>query len=168
MASLRTATADGDDLAARTRLLEASYLAGVAMNNAGLGAVHAISHAIGGRYDLPHGHTNALLLPAVVRRNGERSPRARERYASLVESTAPAHEVLADRLRRLRIDVGLDDCPPGTPDDWAWESVAASAVANVNVETNPVEYAESDVVDLCRRSPFGNESPRPLGSETTK
>ena len=155
--AIRTASADGDDLAARERLLEASFLAGVAMNNAGLGAVHAISHAIGGRHDLPHGHTNAALLPAVVRRNGDRSPRARERYTSLTATTAPAHLTLADRLRRLRTDVGLDGLPTDGPEDWAWDDVAAFAVDNVNMETNPVAYDEADVVELCRRA-FRNHS----------
>ncbi|WIV66401.1 iron-containing alcohol dehydrogenase family protein [Natrialbaceae archaeon AArc-T1-2] len=150
--SLRTATTDGENLETRERLLEASYLAGVAMNNAGLGAVHAISHAISGRYDLPHGHTNARLLPAVVRHNGERSPQARERYATLVETTEPAHEAVAARLTRLRRDVGLDEDPPGTPDAWALEAVADSAIENVNMDTNPASYTESDVVDSCRRA----------------
>lgn len=148
--TLRKATVDGEDLAARERMLEASYLAGVAMNNAGLGAVHAISHAIGGRYDLPHGHTNALLLPIVVRLNGERSPRVRKQYASLVEPSGPAHEVLADRLVQLRRDVDLDGLPSGSPADLEWEEVAASAVDNVNAATNPVTFTEVDVIERCR------------------
>ncbi|MDQ2052223.1 iron-containing alcohol dehydrogenase [Natronolimnohabitans sp. A-GB9] len=149
-ASLRTAVLEGDDLAARTRMLEASYLAGVAMNNAGLGAVHAISHAIGGEYDLPHGHVNAVLLPTVVRENGNRSARVREQFASIVESTGPAHELLADQLRRLRRDVGLDELPAETPAEWAWDDISSFAVDNINMQTNPIQYTESEITDLCR------------------
>jgi alcohol dehydrogenase class IV len=43
----------------------AEYLAGMAFNSAGLGYVHAMSHQLGGFYDLPHGVCNAVLLPAV-------------------------------------------------------------------------------------------------------
>lgn len=62
---LRVAVARGDDLEARDRMTYAQYLAGMAFNNAGLGHVHAMSHQLGGMYDLPHGVCNALLLPHV-------------------------------------------------------------------------------------------------------
>ncbi|MFC4542464.1 iron-containing alcohol dehydrogenase family protein [Halosolutus amylolyticus] len=149
--SLRAVVADGDDLAARESLQQASYLAGVAMNNAGLGAVHAVSHALGGVHDLPHGHLNAMLLPAVVRRNGERDPGARARYATLVESARRPHVELADRVERLRRDVGLQHLPD-VPEDWQLEIVAETAVDNLNMKTNPFEYDEDAVVSICRHA----------------
>lgn len=148
--ALVPAVTDGTDLAARSRMLQASYLAGVAMNNAGLGAAHAISHALGGRYDLPHGHTNALLLPAVVRKNGARSPLARQRYGSVTSSITPAHEALAERLSRLRSTTGLATSPPGAPDPSAveWSGVSERAVDNINMRTNPVAFDRDDVTDV--------------------
>jgi len=59
---LRVAVARGDDLEARDRMAYAQYLAGMAFNNAGLGYVHAMSHQLGGMYNLPHGVCNALLF----------------------------------------------------------------------------------------------------------
>ena len=47
----------------------ASILAGLAFSNAGLGAVHALAHSLGGAHDLPHGECNALLLPLVIEAN---------------------------------------------------------------------------------------------------
>lgn len=151
--ALMTAATESDDgtLVVREQLLSASYLAGIAMNNAGLGAVHAISHAIGGRHDLPHGHLNAVLLPAVVRHNGERSPRARARYASLVGTARPPHDALADRIEQLFGGLGLERAPPGFPSDPEYDDVATSAVKNINMGTDPVDYTANDVVEICHR-----------------
>lgn len=147
---LPTAVDDGGAIDARTTMLAASYLAGMAMNNAGLGAVHGISHAIGGLYDTPHGHTNALLLPPVVRRNAAGSEAARAQYAGLLEDHGEPGGTLADELAGLRRAVGLDEDLPGLPPAPDWDRVAERAVANVNIETNPVAFSEADVIEICR------------------
>lgn len=149
--SLSAAVANGNDRTAREALQQASYLAGVAMNNAGLGAVHAVSHALGGIHDLPHGHLNAVILPAIIRRNGEQSPDARARYATLVDSSRPPHEELADRVEHLRHNVGLDGLPE-VPSDWQLAAVAETAVKNLNMKTNPVQYDEETVVSICQQT----------------
>lgn len=147
---LPVAVTDGDDLQARGDLLTASYLAGVAMNNAGLGAVHAISHAIGGIYDTPHGHTNAFLLPAVVRANAAHSRRAFGTYAAVTKETDAPGDVLARQLQTLREMVGLDAELPGLPESPDWDRVADRAVPNVNMETNPVALSDETVIEICR------------------
>jgi alcohol dehydrogenase len=68
-ASLPRAYADGTDLAARSQMLLAAHLAGVAMANTGLGLCHAIGHSIGARWDIAHGMALAALLPEVLRFN---------------------------------------------------------------------------------------------------
>ena len=67
--SLREAVYQGWSLKARSDMLLASFLAGVAFSNAGLGAVHAAAFPVGGRYHVPHGLACALLLPAVMEYN---------------------------------------------------------------------------------------------------
>jgi alcohol dehydrogenase class IV len=54
---------------ARDRLLLSSCLAGAAFNASSLGICHSLSHALGGRFHLPHGRLNGVLLPTVVRYN---------------------------------------------------------------------------------------------------
>lgn len=66
---LPRATADGDDLEARSSTLLASCMAGLAFTNAGVGVVHALAHSLGGKYGTHHGLTNAVLLPFGVRFN---------------------------------------------------------------------------------------------------
>lgn len=147
---LPVAVENGEDLKAREDMLAASYLAGLAMSNAGLGAVHGISHSIGGLYDTPHGHTNALLLPAVVRHNAKGSALARGVYADICGDTNSPGETLATQLTTLREAVGLDAELQGLPEDPDWEQIGELAVENVNTETNPAELTPDEVVDICR------------------
>jgi alcohol dehydrogenase len=65
------------DLTARAGMLLASLYAGLAFSNAILGALHAMSHSLGGLLDLPHGQCNAILMEHVVDFNYEAAP---ERY----------------------------------------------------------------------------------------
>ncbi len=65
-AHLRRAYAHGEELEARSGLLRASHLAGRAFARAYVGYVHAISHAVGSRYHIPHGLANAVVLPYVL------------------------------------------------------------------------------------------------------
>ncbi len=66
---LRTAVAQGSNLEARTNMLEASLLAGIAFANAGVTAVHAFAYPIGAEYHIPHGVANTLMLAPVMRFN---------------------------------------------------------------------------------------------------
>jgi alcohol dehydrogenase class IV len=67
--NLRMAYAHGQNLAARTNMMEGSLLAGIAFANAGVGAVHAFAYPLGGEFHLAHGLTNTLILPYVMRYN---------------------------------------------------------------------------------------------------
>ncbi len=66
MQYLPIAVENGKDETARSMMAYAEYVAGMAFSNAGLGMVHAMAHALGGRYNLPHGVCNAVLLPYVL------------------------------------------------------------------------------------------------------
>jgi alcohol dehydrogenase len=63
---LPRAVADGTDAEARGQMLLAAHMAGVAMASTGLGACHAVGHALGGRFNLPHGVALTLVLPEVL------------------------------------------------------------------------------------------------------
>ena len=64
------ASFDGD-VSVRLNIHIASTMAGLAFNQAGLGLCHALSHALGGQFHIPHGRLNAILLPAVVSCNND-------------------------------------------------------------------------------------------------
>lgn len=64
--SLPLVAGQGENIEARENMALASYMAGVAFSNAGLGLVHAMAHQIGARYHIPHGMANSLMLPSVM------------------------------------------------------------------------------------------------------
>lgn len=65
--NLREAYHDGNNMTARRNMLHASYYAGVAFTISYVGYVHAVAHSLGGKYNIPHGLANAVLLPIVLR-----------------------------------------------------------------------------------------------------
>ena len=67
--NLRMAYAYGENLSARSSMMEGSLLAGIAFANAGVGAVHAFAYPLGGEFHLAHGLTNTLMLPYIMRYN---------------------------------------------------------------------------------------------------
>jgi alcohol dehydrogenase len=61
--NLPLATMDGTNIDARSAMLVASMMAGLSFTNAGVGIVHALAHAFGGKFGTHHGVTNAIFLP---------------------------------------------------------------------------------------------------------
>ena len=93
---------DGADLAAREQMALASTYAGLAFTRANVGNVHAIAHQLGGRYHVPHGLANAIMLPPVLRFS---LPDAAPRLARLARHVGLAGRgdpALAKALRRRR------------------------------------------------------------------
>ncbi len=67
--NIRIAFAKGDNIEARTAMMEGALLAGIAFANAGVTAVHAFAYPIGAEFHIPHGIANTLMLPHVIRFN---------------------------------------------------------------------------------------------------
>ena len=87
------------DLGAKGDMLLCSCMAGMAFNAAGLGVCHAMAHALGGRYHVPHGRLNAVLLPAVVACNAQT---AGERYTALARQAGLGGSAETVALRNLK------------------------------------------------------------------
>lgn len=87
--SLREAVGNGGNMEARTDMLLASTMAGVAFINGGLGLVHSVAHALGGRYNIAHGLANAIMLPIVMNFNlGAAPSRYRDIAAAMGETVS--------------------------------------------------------------------------------
>lgn len=69
--NLKPAFDNGEDLVARKNMLYASNYAGQAFSKSYVGYVHALSHAISGQYDYPHGYVNAIILPIMLELYGD-------------------------------------------------------------------------------------------------
>lgn len=85
-ANLLPACEDGNNLSARQAMLLGACLAGQAFSNAPVAAVHALAYPIGGIFHVPHGLSNALVLPHVLRFN---APQAAPLYAELAGIVVP-------------------------------------------------------------------------------
>ena len=97
-ANLRAAVADGGDRGAREGMCMAAYYAGIAINQVNVGNVHAIAHQLGGKYGIPHGVANAMVLPHVLEFC---AAEAEQSLAELAELAGVAADG-ADRRARAR------------------------------------------------------------------
>jgi alcohol dehydrogenase len=112
-ANLIKACEDGRNLAARQAMLLGALLAGQAFSNAPVAAVHALAYPIGGIFHVPHGLSNSLVLPHVLRFN---APEAAGLYAELAEIVVPAAsgstearaEALAVAMQQIAIVTGIE------------------------------------------------------------
>ncbi len=69
-ADLKKAYDDGSDAKARESMLRAAYCAGIAFTRSYVGYVHGVAHSLGGRYGIPHGLANAVILPYFLEEYG--------------------------------------------------------------------------------------------------
>ena len=118
-AALETAVHTPRDIAARSDMLLGSLLAGQAFANSPVAAVHALAYPIGGHYKVPHGLSNALVLPQVLRFNAVTAPQSYAEIAACafpdlaglspqVAATAFA-EAMADLSKRCGLQQRLRD-----------------------------------------------------------
>ncbi|GIJ00110.1 acetaldehyde dehydrogenase/alcohol dehydrogenase [Sediminihabitans luteus] len=108
-------TVGGDATVAREKMHNAASIAGMAFANAMLGMVHAMAHTVGSTYHLVHGRTNAVLLPHVIRYNGQ-VPAKATAWPKADRYVAP------ERFQQIAQHLGL---PAATPDE-AVESYASA------------------------------------------
>lgn len=150
-ANLHTAVHQGENIQARSSMLLGAMLAGQAFANAPVAAVHALAYPLGGIFHIPHGLSNSLVLPHVMRFN---LPAARELYAELAPLVLPAGRpatenpagALIDYLVELSENVLLPqrlrdvDIP-----EQAIERLAADAMLQQRLlVNNPREVTEAD------------------------
>ena len=113
--NLETAVSDGSNREAREAMAIAAFYAGQAINQVNVGNVHAIAHQIGGKYGIPHGLANALVLPHVLEFCHDE---AQERLADLAvlvgagqegEDSSQLAHAFVRAVRDLRTEVGIPD-----------------------------------------------------------
>lgn len=154
--NLRRAYANGNDIEARTEMLQASCVAGMAFSNTQNGLDHALALAIGGRFHLPHGLLTAFICPWVMEYNLMACP---DKFINIAEAfgenTAGLPKMEAAGLAVKAIKRILDDLKISyrlrdydVPKESFPELAKATVGAARLISNNPRSVTEQDVIDL--------------------
>jgi len=113
----------------------AQYIAGMGFSNVGLGIVHSMAHQLGAVYDTPHGIANAIILPTVMRYNGE---------------------VCADRFREILCHIGRTDARDLNDQDvintFVWMISELSKAVGVTQTVKDTGCREEDIEMLAQKA----------------
>lgn len=140
----------------------AQYIAGMGFSNVGLGIVHSMAHQLGAIYDTPHGLANAILLPTVMRFNGEDPATAQRFREILCEIGRPDAANLNDQdvintfvwmISELSKSVGITQRvrDVGAKEE-DFEMLADKAMQDPCKPGNPREVSKEDFIELFRRA----------------
>ena len=158
---IRTACAEPGNRAAREAMMLGATTAGMAFSNASVALVHGMSRPIGAFFHVPHGLSNAMLLPEITAFS---APAALDRYADCAQAMGIAEEGegsqaavarLLDELRRLNADLQVP-----TPRAWGIDAgryeellpvMATQALASGSPANNPRVPSSDEIIGLYRR-----------------
>lgn len=156
---LRPSVASKLNREAKENMAIASLQAGLAFSNAILGAVHAMSHSIGGRYPMLHGDVNAVLLPFVMEFNMLASPQKFRDIAELLgEQTEGLSQFEAGKKAIKHVqDLSLDIGAPQSLvemglEQHAIKELSVLALHDACMITNPRDISEEDVERLFQKA----------------
>ena len=159
--NIRTACADPQNRAAREAMMLGATTAGMAFSNSSVCLVHGMSRPIGAFFHVPHGLSNAMLLPEITAFS---APAALERYADCARAMGVAEEDegsqaavarLLDELRGLN-----DDLKVPTPRAWGIEAdryqellpvMASQALGSGSPANNPRIPTRDEIIELYHR-----------------
>ena len=137
----------------------AQYIAGMGFSNVGLGIVHSMAHQLGAVYDTPHGLANAILLPTVMRFNGEVCyERFRDILIALgVDAKDMNKEQVIDKfvemIKELSKKVGITQTVKDTGcKEEDFEMLAQKAMNDACRPGNPRETTKEDFIELFRKA----------------
>jgi len=163
--SIRDAWHNGSDQEARQNMLLGSFQAGIAFSNASVGLVHSMSEPLGACFHVPHGLSNAMLLPAVTGFSVDAAP---ARYAKiarsmeLVDSSAPVQEccrILIDRLGQLNRELEIPSPKSSGIDEASYEKdiekMTDDAAAATSTANNPIAATTDQIKEIYRHTYAG-------------
>lgn len=158
--NLRGAYHDGSNKTAREAMMLGSTLAGIAFSNASVALVHGMSRPIGAAFHVPHGLSNAMLLPSVTEFS---IPHAQQRYADCARAMGVASELddnetanknLLTELRALNDELQVPTLAQFGADKQQFmallPTMAKQALASGSPANNPIEPSDSQIMAIYR------------------
>ena len=159
--NLRDAVNNPDNMKAREQMMLGATLAGIAFSNASVALVHGMSRPIGAHFHVPHGMSNAMLLPAVTEYS---IPAAKERYADCAvamgladagTNTEIAVERLLIELKQLNRDLNVPTMTEFGIDHQEYldciDIMAEQALASGSPNNNPRVPDKKTLVELYKQ-----------------
>jgi len=154
--NIRSAVKEGTDLSARQHMLFGAMLAGQAFANAPVAAVHALAYPLGGHFHIPHGLSNALVLPHVLRFNASHAQAEYAQLAPLVDPGIKAQteadlctaliQAIETLIKDVQLPLTLGECGIQESD---LEMLARDAMLQERLlVNNPRPVAESDALAI--------------------
>lgn len=161
---------DGNDIEAREKMHNASCLAGMAFNQTSLGINHSIAHVLGGKFHVPHGRTNSILLPHVIEYNADIVGYTNTKYSMAANKYAQISMLLGLNTSNVRMGVknlvneikklqremnmatSLSQCKVNISDLSSVENeIAILAINDGCTKTNPRVPTEKDIIDILNK-----------------
>ena len=159
--NLRKAFQDGSDQKAREEMMLGATLAGVAFSNASVALVHGMSRPIGAFYHVPHGLSNAMLLPMVTEYS---IPAAPERYADCARAMGVVNEGDSDQTANSKLMAELyainKELQVPTPEQFGIDRdhffnnlqvMAEQALASGSPGNNPRVPSADEIIEIYRK-----------------
>jgi len=158
--NLREAVSDGDNYEYRQNMMKGSYLAGLGLAMAGVGAVHAMAYPLGAFFDIPHGIANAVMLPYVLAYNCQSAIEKFCRIAELtgVEREGASNLTMAKGAVKAVFDLGGEIGIPRSlkeldvPEDAIPEMARAALKVERPMMNNPRPMDARAVEDVYRKA----------------
>ena len=159
--SIKKAVFEGTDINARTDMLLGSMMAGMAFGNSPVAGVHALAYPLGGTFHIPHGLSNSLVLPHVLRFNIA-DDNAAQLYAELAPRLFPKMDISSDNketsikfidnLASLSKELGLEQKLRGLniPEDACAKMASDAMKQSRLLINNPKEITEKDAFDIYK------------------
>ena len=160
-ANLRRVYRDPQDRAAREAMMLGATQAGIAFSNSSVALVHGMSRPIGAHFHVPHGLSNAMLLPTVTAYS---APSATARYADCARAMgittssddASAVAALIDELKALNADLAVPSPKAYGIDETVWTgllpTMAAQAIASGSPGNNPLVPDADAIITLYNQA----------------
>jgi alcohol dehydrogenase class IV len=160
--NLRQAWCNGNNIEARTNMMTGALEAGLAFSNASVALVHGMARPIGAYFHVPHGISNAALLPTVIEFSIPGNPK---RYADIAEAMGEITErfsiidaayLAAKAVKRLNDDLKIPALRGLGVDEKRFQSIvsqmAADAIASGSPGNNPRKATKEEIVELYRKA----------------
>lgn len=141
---------DGNDLEARSGMLLASLLSGLALANSGLGAAHGIAAALGALKNISHGRACAMLLPHVMRFNMTAGVAGYEKIARVWGINTPGGSGITDKVEDMLNQVGIPKS--FSPHEVCDADITAlvNASRGSSMSGNPVELSDDQIAGILK------------------